>query len=158
MRGFNLLKLWLFVSHNTNTFPPPLLVFALSVVMNLYFRGTIEETRRNTQGNWYKRTSGLWRLNLFGKKKVKKSFKVLSTGFQYLVRGWAKSTNKDTTRTRWWHNRTLWWSRLPWLHRGYRVCEVGVNVNRHVPNTVPSDHHLYGRGRDGKKDPITETR
>ena len=37
MRGFNFLKLWLFVFHNTDTFPSPLLAFALSVVINWTF-------------------------------------------------------------------------------------------------------------------------
>ena len=32
--GFNFLKFWLFVFHSTDTFPPPLLDFTLSVVIN----------------------------------------------------------------------------------------------------------------------------
>ena len=34
MRDFNFLTLWFFVVHNTDTFRPPLLAFALSVVIN----------------------------------------------------------------------------------------------------------------------------
>jgi hypothetical protein len=34
VRDFNFLKFYLFVFHNTDTFPPPLLVFTLSVMIN----------------------------------------------------------------------------------------------------------------------------
>jgi hypothetical protein len=55
------------------------------------FRGTMEPkkfgkstSKEHTKGNWYKRTSGFLG---FLRKQIKKSFKVLSTGLQYLVCG-----------------------------------------------------------------------
>ena len=48
MRGFNFLKRWLFVVHNTDTLPPPLPAFALSVVITEHDQTGQREKNKNT--------------------------------------------------------------------------------------------------------------